>query len=88
MNTARTARGNPLGLTLTGIVLLAGGGYLIARSLGVFGSGLAQDPIYTDSTASWVHDQRPWFWIVLTLAAVILAVLVIRWLLVQLRRTP
>ena len=85
MNTARTARGNRLGLALTGIVLLAGGGYLIARSLGVFGSGQAQDPIYTDSTASWIHDQRPWFWIVLALAAVILAVLVIRWLLVQLR---
>ena len=37
MNTARTARGNRLGLALSGIVLLAGGGYLIARSLGAFG---------------------------------------------------
>ena len=29
MNTARTARGNRLGLALTGLVLLIGGGYLI-----------------------------------------------------------
>lgn len=85
MNTARTARGNRLGLALTGIVLLAGGGYLITRSLGVFGPGQAQDLIYPDSTASWVHDQRPWIWIVLTLVAVLLAVLAIRWLLMQLR---
>ena len=39
MNTARTARGNRLGLALTGLVLLIGGGYLITRSLGGFGSG-------------------------------------------------
>lgn len=85
MNTARTARGNRVGLALTGIVLLAGGGYLIARSLGAFGSGQAQEPIYTDNTAGWIHDQRPWLWIVIAVLAVILAVLVIRWLLMQLR---
>lgn len=85
MNTARTARGNRLGLALTGIVLLAGGGYLTARSLGVFGTAQAQEPIYPDAAAGWIHDQRPWLWIVLAVLAVILAVLVIRWLLMQLR---
>ena len=36
--TARTARGNRIGLGLTGVlVLLAGGGYLVARSFGAFG---------------------------------------------------
>jgi hypothetical protein len=85
MTTARTARGNRLGLALTGLVLLIIAGYLFARSLGAFGSQQANVPIYSDSTAGWVHDQRPWFWIVLAVIAVILAVLVIRWLLVQLR---
>jgi hypothetical protein len=85
MNTARTARGNRLGLALTGLVLLIGGGYLITRSLGAFGSRQAQDPIYSAGTAGWIHDQRPWFWVVLTAYAVILAALLIRWLLAQLR---
>ena len=85
MNTARTARGNRLGLALTGLVLLIGGGYLITRSLGGFGSRQAQDPIYSTGTAGWIHDQRPWFWVVLTALAVILAALLIRWLLAQLR---
>jgi hypothetical protein len=85
MNTARTARGNRLGLALTGLVLLVGGGYLITRSLGAFGSRQAQDPIYSAGTAGWIHDQRPWFWVVLAALAVILAALLIRWLLAQLR---
>ena len=85
MNTARTARGNRLGLALTGLVLLIGGGYLITRSLGGFGSRQAQDPIYSAGTAGWIHDQRPWFWVALTALAVILAALLIRWLLAQLR---
>lgn len=83
--TARTARGNRLGLALTGIVLLAGGGYLTARSLGAFGTAQAQEPVYSDAAAGWIHDQRPWLWIVLAVLAVILAVLAIRWLLKQLR---
>jgi hypothetical protein len=85
MNTARTARGNRLGVALTGLVLLIGGGYLITRSLGAFGSGQAQDPIYSAGTAGWIHEQRPWFWVVLAALAVILAALLIRWLLAQLR---
>ena len=48
MNTVRTARGNRLGLALTGLLVLLAGGYLITRSLGVFGSSQAQDPIYSD----------------------------------------
>jgi len=85
MNTACTARGNRLGLALTGLVLLVGGGYLITRSLGAFGTLQAQDPIYSAGTAGWIHDQRPWFWVALAALAVILAAVLIRWLLAQLR---
>lgn len=83
--TTRTARGNRIGLALTGLLLLVVGAYLLARSLGAFGSGQVADPVYGDAAAGWVHDQRPWLWLALAAAAVILAVLVIRWLLVQFR---
>lgn len=84
-HTARTARGNRIGLGLIGVALAAGGGYLLARSLGAFGQQQAADPVYSDGTAQWVHAQRPWLWITIAAVAVLLAIAAIRWLLVQLR---
>ncbi len=81
--TARTARGNRIGLGLIGVILLAGGGYLVSRSLGVFGQ--RQDPIYAAGTADWVHNQRPWLWLTIAAISVVAVVLLVRWLLVQLR---
>lgn len=85
MNTARTARGNRLGLALTGILLLLGGGYLVARSLGAFGAGQAEQQLYPTGTADWIHQQRPWLWITIAVVAIALIVVGLRWLLVQLR---
>ena len=51
--TARTARGNRIGLGLTGVLVAAGGGYLVARSLGAFGQVQAADPVYSSGTAEW-----------------------------------
>jgi hypothetical protein len=83
--TARTARGNRIGLSLTGLVLLAGGGYLLARSLGAFGARQAADPVYADSTVDRVHAARPWLWLIIAALAVVVGILAVRWLLVQLR---
>lgn len=83
--TARTARGNRIGLGLIGIALLAGGGYLVSRSLGVLGPEQAADPVYPAAAADWVHQQRPWLWIAVAAIAVVVVVLLLRWLLVQLR---
>ena len=83
--TARTARGNRIGLSLTGLVLLAGGGYLLARSAGAFGAQQAADPVYPDSTVDWVHTARPWLWLTIAAVAVVVGILAVRWLLVQLR---
>lgn len=83
--TARTARGNRIGLGLTGVLVAAGGGYLVARSLGAFGQLQAADPVYSSGTAEWVHAQRPWLWITIAAVAVVLAIAATRWLLVQLR---
>jgi len=81
---ARTARGNRLGLGITGLVLLIGGGYAGARSVGAFGSARSA-PIYTEQVASWIHLQQSWLWIAVATVAVVVAVLALRWLMVQLR---
>ena len=45
--TARTARGNRIGLSLAGLVLLAGGGYRTGPiASGAFGAQQAADPVY------------------------------------------
>ncbi len=86
-NTRRTARGNRIGLGLLGLVLLVAGGAIVIRSTGLFGGllGPAADPVYSDGTAAWVHDQRPWLWLTIAAVGVLVALLALRWLLVQLR---
>jgi hypothetical protein len=86
-NTKRTARGNRIGLGLLGLVLLVAGGAIVIRSTGLFGGvlGPAADPVYSDGTAAWVHDQRPWLWLTIAAVGVLVALLALRWLLVQLR---
>lgn len=81
---SRTPRGNRIGLGIVGLLALAAGGYLLARSLGAFGAGPAQEPVYTDPVATWIH-QHSWIWIALAVVAVLIALLAVRWLLVQLR---
>ena len=80
----RTARGNRLGLGIVGLAALVLGGYTLARSLGAFGTGQAQEPVYTDPVATWIH-QHSWVWIVAAALGVVIALLALRWLLVQLR---
>ena len=82
---SRTARGNRVGLAVVGVLLLAAGGYVLARSLGAFGTEQADAPVYSERTASWIHAQQPWIWITLAAVGVIVALLALRWLLVQLR---
>ena len=82
---SKTARGNRIGLAVVGVLLLAAGGYVLARSLGAFGTEQADAPVYAERTASWIHAQQPWIWITLAAIGVIVALLALRWLLVQLR---
>jgi hypothetical protein len=65
-------------------VLLIGGGYAGARSLGAFGSARSA-PIYTERVANWIHLQQSWLWIAVAVVAIMVAVLALRWLIVQLR---
>lgn len=84
--TGRTGRGNRTGLALLGLLLLAAGVYIVLRGFKVLGTGqLATDPVYSRNTAAWIHDQRPWIWLSITVVAIIVFLLAVRWLLVQLR---
>ena len=84
MMTNRTARGNRVGLAVTGLVLLTAGGYVLARSLGAFGSTQARQPVYTDAEAGWIRTTI-WIWLAVAAVGVMIAILALPWLIVQLR---
>ncbi|MFE6450038.1 hypothetical protein [Nocardiopsis dassonvillei] len=78
----RTARGNRLGLFLTGLVLLVGGAAGLAVGGGLFGDGPAAAPL---TGLEPVARALAWPWTPHAAAAValVLTVLTVRWLLVQ-----
>jgi hypothetical protein len=78
----RTARGNRLGLFLTGLVLLVGGAAGLAVGGGLFGDGPAAAPL---TGLEPVARALAWPWTPHAAAAVALVptVLAVRWLLVQ-----
>ncbi len=82
----RTARGNRLGLALTGLALLLTGAAALARGLGrwprVFGDAHAA---VTDRHTREVAHGSIWFWIPLAVAVVVVGLLALRWLAVQTR---
>lgn len=80
----RTRRGNRLGLTFVGVVLLAAGAAVLLAHFGVFGARAAAASLYPRGGSDWIAEHRWSYWIAAALAAV--AVLIaLRWLLVQLR---
>ncbi len=81
----RTARGNRYGLALIGGLLIAGGTYALLRSRGSLGQRQrSSDPLLTDAEARWAGDH-PWFWIAVAATCILIVLLMLRWLLVQLR---
>jgi hypothetical protein len=77
-------RGNRVILGIVGLVLLAGGGYGLARGWGAFGDRAAHQPLLTDS---FVHRNDRWFWTVAFLVAALVAYLGYRWIRSQLPTT-
>lgn len=86
----RTARGNHYGLTLTGLILLVGGGLALARGFDVlgrvtiFGSATAHGPLLSTTESSYA-ETHTWFWYAVAALAVIVALWALRWILVQTR---
>jgi hypothetical protein len=80
----RTIRGNRIGLTVVAVLLLLAGAAIVTVNQQVFGTAAAAGRIYPQQVSSWVHGHHWIFW-VLALAALVVALLALRWLLVQLR---
>lgn len=79
----RPARLNRTGLAVIGVVLVAAGGFAVATHLGVL---TVVDPRST--LVPGTEAPPTWVLYVVAAAAVIVAVLTVRWLLAQLVRTP
>jgi hypothetical protein len=83
----RTARGNRIGLALAGAVLFVAGAYALARGLdwnsGALGRAASQ--LITPGMRHFVTTHAAWFWSVTAIVCAILALLALRWLLVQAR---
>jgi HAMP domain-containing protein len=82
----RTARGNRMGLAIVGLLLLIAGLLILARSLnlapGILGSPDA--PVAEQRTRNFAAEQT-WFWVVLAIVLILIALLALRWLAVQTR---
>jgi hypothetical protein len=76
---------NRLGLGIVGLVLLAGGGYGLARHYGKFGNAPQHDPVLLPDLRNFVADNKVWFWWAAGGACVIVALLALGWLRDQLR---
>jgi hypothetical protein len=72
-------------LTLLGLVLVAAGGYGLARSYGAFGADPADEPVLDEPARDLVSHNAGWFWPLAALTSMLLAYLGMRWLLAQLR---
>ncbi|MFF5208793.1 alkaline shock response membrane anchor protein AmaP [Streptosporangium sp. NPDC000396] len=84
----KTARGNRLGLLLTGLLLMTLGGLALARGARAFPQrwAPAEEPLVNGPVLDTFTRYGPWLWWALAAAGIVLALLGLRWLLVQGRR--
>lgn len=80
-----TARGNRLGLILTGLLLLVLGGLALARGLRAFPQNWAPagEPLVNGPVLTFFLVNSPWIWWAIAAVALIVALLGLRWLAVQ-----
>jgi hypothetical protein len=80
----RTTHGNRLGIALVALGLLAPAGYTLLRGTGRLSGEPATEPVIP---ASWraLAGTEGWFWPALAVGAGLVALLALRWLLVQAR---
>lgn len=67
---------------VAGLVLLVAGGLALARGLGAFGAGFARAPLVPPAVSQYVAGQV-WVWPLAAAICVAVALLGLRWLLVQ-----
>lgn len=74
--------------TILGVILVAAGGYGLARSFGAFGDTQADESLLTGRLTGNVSRIDDWFWPLVALAFLLLAYLFWRWLRAQLSPSP
>ncbi|MEU9836969.1 hypothetical protein AB0D67_35995 [Streptosporangium sp. NPDC048047] len=81
----RTARGNRLGLLIIGLLLTIAGAYALARGTRLLPQSWASatEPLISPATRAGFARNAPWSWGALSLAATLLALFGLRWLIVQ-----
>jgi len=80
----RADRTNRSVLTLLGLVLVVAAGLGLAYSYGAFGTDRARRRVLTPSIRDLAQRNHGWFWPLVAVVAVILALLALRWLAAQL----
>jgi hypothetical protein len=82
----RTARGNRIGLAIVGLILLLAGVAALLRALNVMPGilGSPDAPVTEEPLRDFAADQ-PWFWWLLAIVLIVIALLALRWLGVQAR---
>jgi hypothetical protein len=66
-------------LLLLGLLLIAVGGYGLARGFGAFGQDPADDATLSDTVVDFAARNTEWFWPAVALGALLLAYLALRW---------
>lgn len=77
-------RANRSVLLLLGLLLTAAAAVGLVVSYGAFGVDRARRPVFTTSGQDFVNRNHGWFWPAVAIAAVLLGLLALRWLLAQL----
>lgn len=80
-----TVRTNRAVLAALGLLILGAGVLALLVGFGVFGQRLRAQTVIGPDTERFVAASSPWFWTVVAIAAAIVAVLCLWWLLIQAR---
>jgi hypothetical protein len=80
-------RTNRVMLLLLALLLIGAGIAAGAASIGAFGTATRHSPLIANPTGDFIGDQGAWLWPVAAVAALILVVLALRWLLALLFST-
>jgi len=73
-------RTNRLALTIFGLIVLAAGVFAITASVGGFGSSYAHSDLLDNQAAHWIGAHGSWFWWAAAGAALIIALIALRWI--------
>lgn len=76
-------RGNRTLLSLLALLLFTAAGLGLALSFSAFGIAHARQPLLLPAAQRFAHRNSGWFWPAVAVAAVILGLLALRWLLAQ-----